>query len=123
MSKQIVGHFTEFVGGRIANRRKKKKITPEEFARKIGVSTIVLENMERGHSHINLEQLMLCVKYLSSTGDLLGLPYYSDEDMKAFVDARVNAMSEEELRAWKADTTAADDRAHRLFVLDLDDMT
>jgi|GEM_PF-2372717 transcriptional regulator with XRE-family HTH domain len=120
MSKQTVGHFTEFVGRRIANRRKQKKISPEDMARKIGVSVTVLDHMEHGYCHINLEQLILCSHYLSPTEDLLGLPHCSDGEMKAFIDARVNAMSEEELRNWKANTEAMATEQHRLFILDFD---
>lgn len=120
MSRQIVGHFTEFVGGRIASRRKAKKMPPEDLAKKIGVSVSVLDHMEHGYCHINLEQLMLCARYLTATGDLLGLPHFTDEDMKAFVDLRVNAMSEEDLRSWKANKEALEHDPHRLFILDLD---
>ena len=120
MSKQIVGHITKFVGHRIGSRRKAKKISPEELAKKIGVSTVVLDNMEHGYSHINLEQLMLCARYLTEIADLLGLPYQTDEAMKAYIDLRVNAMSEEDLRNWKANTEALEHDPHRLFILDLE---
>lgn len=120
MAKQTVGQFTEFVGRRIASRRKAGKIPPADFARKLGVSELVLDHMEHGLCNINLEQLMQCVRYLGTTNDLLGLPHYGDQEMKAFIDVRVNAMSEEDLRNWKADeeTLAQDQR--RLFILDLD---
>lgn len=120
MSKQIVGRFTELVGHRIASRRKAKKISPEELAKKIGVSTVGLDNMEHGYSHINIEQLMLCAKYLTGIGDLVGLPHFSDEAMKAYIDLRVNAMSEEDLRSWKANTEALEHDPRRLFILDLE---
>lgn len=121
MAKQTVGPFTEFAGSRIANRRKAKKTSQENMARKIGVSASVLDHMEHGLCHINLEQIMQFVRYLSSTADLLGLPHYGDGDMKAFIDTRVNAMSEEDLRNWKADTETAAQENHRLFIIDLDD--
>lgn len=121
MAKQTIGPFTEFVGRRIANRRKAKKISQEEMARKIGVGEVVLDHMEHGLCHINLEQLMQFTRYLTATNDLLGLPYYGDSEMKAFIDARVNAMSEEDLRNWKADTETLAQERHRLFILDFDD--
>ena len=120
MPKQIVGHFTEFVGRRIANRRKAKKITPEDMARRVGVSTVVLDHMEHGYCHINLEQLMLFTRYLTATSDLLGLPHYTDDEMNAFINERVNAMSEEDLRNWKAEPPTAETEPRRLFILDFD---
>ena len=121
VSKQIVGHFTEFAGRRIANRRKAKKIAPEDLAHKVGVSVSVLDNMEHGYCHINLEQLMLFVRYLAPINELLGLPHYSDEEMIAFLDTRIKAMSEEELRGWKAEPDAVVNERRRLFVIELDD--
>ncbi len=118
MSKPIVGQFTAFVGKRIANRRKGKKIPLEELARKIGVSAIVLENMEHGYCHINLEQIMLFGRYLSDTGELLGLPHYGDEKISEFINRRVDAMSEEDLRNWKARPTPPEEETYRLFILE-----
>ena len=120
MAKQTVGQFTEFVGKRIGNRRKAKKIAAADFARKLGVSELVLDHMEHGLCNINLEQLMQCVRFLSTTHDLLGLPHYGDDEMKSFIDARVNAMSEEDLRNWKADDGPLLQERRRLFILDLD---
>lgn len=120
MPKQIVGRFTEFVGRRIANRRRTKKISPEELSKKIGVSTVALDKMEHGYSHINLEQLILCAHCLSEITDLVGLPHKSDEEMKAYIDLRIGAMTEEDLRNWKANTEALEHDPHRLFILDCD---
>jgi len=120
MGKQIVGHFTEFVGRRIANRQKTKKMTDEDLARKTGVSVHVLENMKRGYDHINLEQLMLFARYLGTTSDLLGLPHYGDDDMKAFIDERVKQMTAEELQEWQASTGTDNVERYRLFILDFD---
>lgn len=120
MSKTVVGHFTEFVGKRIANRRRAKKIAPEDLARRIGVSAVVLDNMEHGSCHINLEQLMQCAKSLGPVGELLGLPHYSDEQMLDFVDKRVRAMSKEQLEAWQQDTEPQASDRRRLYILDMD---
>jgi transcriptional regulator with XRE-family HTH domain len=121
MSKQTVGQFTTFVGKRIATRRKAKKITAEDMAKKIGVSAVVLDHMEHGLCHINLEQLIQFVRYLSTTSDLLGLPHYDDEEMTKFLGKTIDAMSEEDLRNWKANPHSFAGDRHRLFILDIDE--
>jgi transcriptional regulator with XRE-family HTH domain len=120
MAKPIVGYFTEFVGKRIANRRKAKKMPPEELAKKIGVSVLVLDHMEHGYCHINLEQVMLFARYLAPTEELLGLPHYSDAEMMDFLNKKIQAMSEEELRAWQQDTAPVIADRRRIFILDSD---
>jgi hypothetical protein len=91
------------------------------MARKIGVSQTVLDNMERGLCHINLEQLMQFARWLTPTSDLLGLPQMVDEDMNDYLDKRIRAMTEEELRAWQSDPAPYLEDRRRLFVLDLDE--
>jgi transcriptional regulator with XRE-family HTH domain len=120
MAKPIVGHFTEFVGKRIASRRKAKKMQPGELAKKIGVSVTVLDHMEHGYCHINIEQLMLFAHYLAPIGELLGLPHYDDVEMMEFVDKKIQAMTEEELRAWQQDTAPLLAERRRIFILDSD---
>lgn len=121
MAKETVGQFTAFVGKRIAARRKKKKLTQTELATKIGVSSSAYDRMEHGLCNINLEQLMQLAKHLAPTEDLLGLPHYSDEEMADFVNQRVLAMSEEELRDWKQNTEPAETDHRRIFILDSDE--
>lgn len=120
MENQTVGQFTVFVGKRIAAKRKKKGMSMEVLARKIGVSKAAMGRMELGQGNISLEQLMRLARYLAPTEELLGLPHYSDEEMAEFVNKRVLGMSEEELRAWKQNTgPSAADRRH-IFILDDD---
>jgi transcriptional regulator with XRE-family HTH domain len=120
MAKPIIGHFTEFVGKRIANRRKAKKMSSEDLAKKIGVSATVLDHMEHGYCNINIEQLMLFVHYLAPVEELLGLPHYSDMDMFEFVNKKIQAMTEDDLRAWKQDTAPILADQRRIFILDSD---
>ena len=118
MAKQIVGHLTELVGRHVANRRKAKKIPPEELAKKIGVSPTVLDHMEHGACHINIEQLALFARYVAPLEDLLSLPHCNGDQMAEYVDKRIRAMSEEELRAWQQDTVPLASDSRRIFILD-----
>jgi transcriptional regulator with XRE-family HTH domain len=120
MAKSTIGQFTEFVGRRIANRRKAKKILPEDLARKVGVSVMVLDHMEHGLCNINLEQMALFARYLAPLEELFGLPHYDDAEMTAFLDKRIKAMTGEDLRAWQQDTAPLIADQHRLFILDTD---
>lgn len=118
---KTVGEFTAFVGRRIKTRRKAAKMTQDELAEKIGVGGETLREMELGRGHINLERLIDCVRHLpTTTGDLLGLPHYNDEEMADFIDKRIRAMSEEDLRRWKQDPGPATADRRRLFILDSD---
>ena len=120
MAKETVGKFTAFVGKRIAAKRKKKNMTQHELATKIGVSGSAFDRMEHGLGNINLEQLMQLAKHLAPTEELLGLPHYDDAAMADFVNQRVLAMSEEELRAWKQNAEPAATDHRRIFILDTD---
>jgi len=119
MAKPIVGHFTELVGRHIANRRRAKKMPPEELAKKIGVSVTVLDHMEHGFCHINLEQLMLFSRYLAPLPDLMALPHSNEGQMAEYVDRKIRAMSEEQLRAWQQDTESLAGDSRRIFILDV----
>ena len=118
MAKPIVGHFTELVGRHIANRRKAKKMPAEELAKKIGVSVTVLDHMEHGFCHINLEQVMLFARYLAPLEDLMALPHCNEGQMAEYVDKKIRAMSEEQLRAWQQDTEPLTGDSRRIFILD-----
>lgn len=120
MARQTVGQFTTFVGKRIAARRKAKKMTQVELAKKIGVSSSVLDRMEHGFCNINLEQVMQLAKRLTPTEDLLGLPHIDEGEMVDFVNKRILAMSEEELRAWKQNLQPLAEDHRRIFILDAD---
>jgi len=95
-------------------------MTQEELARKIGVSVPILHEMECGTRHINLERLIRFVRHLTTTSDLLGLPHYGEEEIFDFIDKKIRAMSEEDLRKWKSDPGPASTDRRRLYILDSD---
>jgi transcriptional regulator with XRE-family HTH domain len=118
MVREAAGKFNAFVGKRIADRRKKKGMSQRKFATKIGVSSSTLDRMEHGAVNITLDQLTRLAQELAPMEDLLGLPHYDDAAMADFVNKRVLAMSEEELRDWKQNTEPAETDHRRIFILD-----
>jgi transcriptional regulator with XRE-family HTH domain len=121
MAKGIVGHFTEFVGRRIKNGRKAAKMSPEDLAKRIGVSPLVLDHMERGYCHVNLEQMMQLARHLSlSLEELLGIPHHEENEILEFLNKRILAMSEEELRAWQQNVQPLAEDGRRIYILDID---
>jgi transcriptional regulator with XRE-family HTH domain len=121
MEQKTVGQFTVFVGRRIRLRRQRRKMTQFELAKKVGVPVSILSRVEAGTAHINLEQLMRFVGVFTSTHDLLGLPHIGEEATMRFMDEKINAMSEEQLRAWKAKPREEMTDSGSLFILDFDE--
>lgn len=112
------GEFTALVGKRIAERRRAKGMRQVDLGAKIGLSKTAMIRLENGKANITLEQLVGMAKELAPIEELLGLPHYDDAEMADFVQKRVLAMTEEELRDWKQNTEPAATDHRRIYILD-----
>lgn len=62
----------KLIGERIKESRLKKKLTQENLAEKLGISTAFLSRLERGSSQINLKRLVeVCTILDTNPGHLL----------------------------------------------------
>lgn len=72
----------ELLGKMIKERRKKKKMTQEELAEKVGVSAKQISSYENGHQYPPMDMLFKLCKVLDcDLGYLLGQEDYKDETL------------------------------------------
>jgi transcriptional regulator with XRE-family HTH domain len=118
MAEMPVGAFTKFVAGRIQATRKHRKMTEAELASKTNIPKAVIISIEKGEAHITLEQLARFTKVFTAMSALLGLPNMTELEMKDYLDSKINAMTEEQLRAWQAKPPSEPDNRN-LYILEI----
>ena len=89
--------FLKVMGQRIAARRKSLKLTQEELAEKIGVSTQMISNLELGKKAIRPENLAKVCEVLELSADFV----LTGTDTRTAVDAvaeKLVHLTQEELQ-------------------------
>ena len=85
------------MGERIYNCRKSFKMTQEELAEKIGVSTQMISNLELGKKAIRPENLIKLCFALSVSADYI-LIGGSFEDKNSSLNHKINRLSQAEIK-------------------------
>lgn len=88
------------LGGKVKSLRKSNKITREQLAEKIDVSTRFLADVETGKTGVSLSTLKKLCSVLGTTADyLLGISEYSDAQRQYIeIDNKIKNIAEEQLK-------------------------
>ncbi len=92
-------NINEVLGSRIKNLRKIKKITREQLAEKIDVSTRFFADVEAGKVGVSLNTLKKLCLALDTTSDyLLGISEYSDAQQRYIeIDNKIKKINIEQI--------------------------
>ncbi len=92
--------INEILGSRVKDLRKSNKITREQLAEKIDVSTRFLADVESGKAGVSLCTLKKLCSVLGTTADfLLGISEYSDAQRQYIeIDNKIKNIDKEKLK-------------------------
>lgn len=91
--------INEVLGNKIKNLRKSKRITREQLAERVDVSTRFLADVEAGKAGVSLSTLKKLCSVLGTTADyLLGISEYSDAQQQYIeIDNKIKNIDKEQL--------------------------
>lgn len=92
--------INKILGSNIKNLRKAKKITREQLAERLDVSTRFLADVEAGKAGVSLNTLKKLCSVLGTTADyLLGISDYSDAQRQYIeIDNKIKNINTEQLK-------------------------